>query len=85
MRYTVYAIYNRIATKYYIGQTEDIDFRVKQHNSHTYKGYTSRFPGLWELIYSESAPTRQESLRREKQLKSQKGREFIKTHIPESR
>ncbi len=85
MAYMVYAIYNQTASKFYIGQTENFDIRLQLHNSKAFKGYTSRFPGSWELIYSESAATRQEALRREKQLKSQKGREFIKTYIPEFR
>lgn len=75
-------IYNRSANKYYIGQTEDLQRRIQQHNEHTFKGYTARFRGEWVLIYSESVATRIEALRREKQLKSGNGREFIKTHIP---
>lgn len=75
----VYVIYNKEASKYYIGQTEDIDIRLRQHNNHTFKSYTSRFPGEWELIYKESVATRSEALRREKGLKSGRGREFIKT------
>lgn len=80
--YSVYAIYNKSSQKFYIGQTDDIDIRLQLHNSHTFKGYTSRFPGKWKLIYNESVATRPEALKREKQLKSYRGREFIKTHIP---
>jgi putative endonuclease len=81
--YTVYAIYNKLAKKYYIGQTRDLDERLKLHNDHTFKSYTARFPGEWELIYKESAATRSEALTREKQLKSGNGRSFIKSLIPE--
>lgn len=80
--YTIYAIYNRQASKVYIGQTVDIAQRINEHNSHNFKGYTARFQGEWELIYTESVTTRPEALRREKQLKSFRGREFIKTYIP---
>ncbi len=78
----VYAIYNREAGKVYIGQTWDVTKRIQEHNSHTFKNYTSRFPGLWELIYTESVATRSEALTREKQLKSGNERLFIKTYIP---
>ena len=78
----VYAVYNRTAGKLYIGQTIDISLRLTQHNTGTFKGYTSRFQGEWELIYTEEVPTRTEALLREKQLKSYRGREYIKTHIP---
>jgi putative endonuclease len=81
--YVVYAIYNRLVDKVYIGQTSDIDKRIKEHNLHTFAGFTSRFEGKWELIFKESVATRSEALKREKQLKSYRGREFIKTHIRE--
>lgn len=81
--YVVYAIYNRLLDKVYIGQTSDIDKRIDEHNLHTFAGFTSRFEGKWELIFKESIATRSEALKREKQLKSYRGREFIKTHIRE--
>ena len=81
--YTVYAIFNRTSGSIYIGQTEDIDRRLVEHNSHTFRGYTARFDGEWQLIYTEVVGTRQEALKREKQLKSFRGREFIKSHIRE--
>jgi putative endonuclease len=80
--YTVYAIFNSTADKIYIGQTVNLTQRLKQHNNRTFQGYTSRFLGEWELIYKESVATRPEAIAREKQLKSYRGREFIKSHIP---
>ena len=80
--FSVYVIYNKQAKRYYIGQTIDISTRLSQHNNHTFKSYTSRFPGEWELIHQESAATRSEALRLEKGLKSGRGREYIKTIIP---
>ncbi len=79
---SVYAIYNKKVGKYYIGQTVNLSERLKQHDKHAFKGYTSRFPGEWELIFQESVRTRSEALIREKQLKSGNGRLFIKSHIP---
>lgn len=80
--YSVYAIYNQSVGKIYIGQTQDLQERLRLHNEHLFKGYTSRFQGEWELIYSESVATRTEALQREKQLKSFRGREYIKQYIP---
>lgn len=80
--YHVYAIYNQSAKRFYIGQTVDLTQRLVQHNQGDYTGYTSRFQGEWKLIYNESVPTRSEALKREKQLKSFRGREFIKQYIP---
>lgn len=78
----IYVIYNKKACKYYIGQTMNVQIRLNQHNDHTFKTYTSRFPGEWELIYQESVATRSEALKREKSLKSGNGRLYIKSLIP---
>jgi putative endonuclease len=82
MNYCVYAIYNRQHDKIYIGQTEDLEKRLEMHNLHTLGGYTSRYDGLWQIIYDEIVCTREEALKREKQLKSYRGREFIRNKIP---
>ena len=78
----VYAVYNRKVGKFYIGQTYDLAKRLNEHNQKTFKGYTSRFDGSWEVIYREEIASREEALRREKQLKSYRGREFVKSQIP---
>lgn len=81
--YYVYAIYNKQNDKYYIGQTENIEERIRMHNDKTFGGsYTSRFDGEWKLFYKEEFPSRSSALKREKELKSYRGREFLKTNIP---
>jgi putative endonuclease len=79
----VYVVFNRKHRKFYIGQTADLKERLILHNTKTFKGsYTASFDGEWELIYSESAITREDAIIREKQLKSYRGREFVKKYIP---
>lgn len=78
----VYVLYNEQANKIYIGQTADLENRVLSHNCKKGNHYTARFQGEWKLIYKESVATRSEALKREKQLKSFRGREFIKQYIP---
>ena len=81
--YFVYAIYNKDRGKVYVGQTQDLEERLRLHNSKEFKhSYTARLGGSWILIYKEELPTREAALKREKQLKSYRGREFVKTHIP---
>jgi len=81
--YIVYAIYNGRHNKIYIGQTKDLKSRLALHNDRKFaKSYTARYDGEWRLIYKEVAGSRSEALKREKQLKSFRGREFIKKHIP---
>ncbi|TAN32769.1 GIY-YIG nuclease family protein [Patescibacteria group bacterium] len=80
--YTVYAIYNQKNDKIYIGQTKDMAERLRLHNEKILLGYTYRFDGNWKLIYSVQIENRQKALQRERQLKSFRGREFIKQFIP---
>lgn len=79
--YTIYAIYNKNHNKIYIGQTTDLSRRLNEHNEHLMKGYTSHYDGIWCIIYKEYAKNRIEALEREKQLKSYRGREFVKKYI----
>jgi len=80
--YWVYGIFNKKHNRIYIGQCEDLETRIKLHNDRIFtNSYTARYDGEWTLVYSESAKTRQESLKREKQLKSYQGRQFIKSFI----
>ncbi|MGK9475465.1 GIY-YIG nuclease family protein [Melioribacter sp. OK-6-Me] len=78
--YTVYVLYSRHHNKIYIGQTEDLQRRINEHNNGLLSSYTKRYKP-WEVVYTEEYPTRGEALKREKQLKSQKGREFTWDYI----
>jgi len=82
--FTVYAIYSKTCNKIYIGQTIDLENRLREHNSsganHLGK-FTQQNKGPWALLHEEKFTTRPEALRREKQLKSFRGREFIKNLI----
>lgn len=81
--FTVYALYNKRHNKIYIGQTIDLEDRIRLHKEKFFKNsFTSRFDGDWVLIYKEFFNTRTEALKREKQLKSYQGREFIRKQIP---
>jgi len=83
MSYFVYALYSKTALKLYVGQTQDLTSRLKLHEDKTFKNsYTAKTADDWLLIYSEKKSTRFEALAREKQLKSFRGREFLRQHIP---
>lgn len=80
--YYVYALHNQSSGGIYIGQTNNLTRRVKQHNSKNNCHYTTKQKGEWQVIHVEVVKTRSEALKREKQLKSARGRQFIKTRIP---
>ena len=82
MPYYVYVLVNP-AGRFYIGQTQDLERRLREHNDPEDRTtfYTKRVPGPWRLVHSECYPTRSAAMRREKQLKGGRGREWIKTVV----
>lgn len=78
MSWFVYVIYNQANKKIYIGQTNNIERRLKEHNDKLGNHYTAKISGKWILIYKEELENRKQAIIREKQLKSYKGRQFIK-------
>jgi putative endonuclease len=77
MKYFVYIIYNKSSDKVYIGQTNDIERRLAEHNLGE-TNYTSKYSGDWELVYKEEFSDRMSAIKREKFLKKQKNKSFYK-------
>jgi putative endonuclease len=67
----VYVIKSREG-RYYIGSTENIEKRLKQHNSKSNRGWTNRFND-WAEVYREECKTRLDARRRERELKKIRG------------
>ena len=68
--YTVYALYSSNLDRIYVGQTGDLDERLRAHADKRFgRCYTARGENEWKLIYTEEVPTRSLALQREKQLK----------------
>ncbi len=76
----VYVLYSVNFKKTYVGFTSDLDSRVKAHNHQANKGWTKRFMP-WECIYFEEFHTKSQAMKREMELKTGKGRDFIKSLI----
>lgn len=56
--------------------TSDINQRFKSHNELSQKGWTKNFRP-WEIVYKETFETKMDAVKREKELKSARGRQFI--------
>ena len=78
--YYVYVLYSKTHLKFYIGSTSNLEGRLQAHNHPANKSWTRSFQP-WIIIYHETFDTKPEAMAREKQLKSAKGREFIKDII----
>ncbi len=78
--YHVYVLHSPSFDKIYIGFTSDLEARIKSHNYLATKGFTIRYRP-WKLVYTEEYNTKSEAMKRERQLKSARGREFIRSLI----
>jgi len=77
MIYTVYVLYSKKYDKIYIGYTSNLIKRFHSHNKLGTKGYTLKYRP-WEVIHSEVFTDKANVMKREKELKSYKGRCFIR-------
>ncbi len=74
--FTVYALISDVDGRIYVGFTQDLENRIKEHN----RGKTKSTKGYrpWRLLYHEQVETRIMARNREKYLKSGCGKEFLK-------
>ena len=81
--YYVYVLRSDKDNCLYIGQTNNLQDRLRRHNSGEIKSTRNRKP--LRIVYSEEYKTRAESLKREKYLKKLKGgnefKKIIKSKI----
>ena len=73
--YYVYVLRNP-AGRHYTGHALDTLYRLGQHNSGISKSTKNRGP--WSLVHQEQFAKRSEAMRRERYLKSGKGREELR-------
>jgi putative endonuclease len=76
MPFQVYIMYSKKCDKYYIGHTDSMDRRLKEHNS----GQGGKFSSgchPWVLVYTEEFETRWKASKREREIKQKKSRKYI--------
>lgn len=78
--YTVYILYSEKFDKIYIGFTSDMEKRFLSHNSIGTKGWTIKFRP-WKILYTEVFNDKSEAMEREKELKSSRGRSWIRNTL----
>ena len=74
--FVVYVLYSEKFNKIYIGFTHDLENRLLSHNELGKKGWTKNFRP-WTVLYKETFDEKSDAMKREKELKSAKGRAFI--------
>lgn len=81
--FTVYVLQSEKNGAFYIGQTSDVEARLKRHNSGTERATRGRGP--WKLVYSERVASRAEAMAREREIKARKKRAYIEGLIQKFR
>ena len=75
----VNVLYSDGFDRYYVGLSENVDKRLKEHNEGQNKSTKPYIP--WRVVHLEEYKTRNEARTREKYLKSASGRRWRKKNI----
>lgn len=79
--YYVYVLESDKDSRHYIGHTNNLERRILEHNTNrNRKKYTSS-RGPWQLLFYEAFATRAEAMKRERFLKTGKGRKYIRDRM----
>jgi putative endonuclease len=79
MPYFVYILQSQVDGSFYIGYTQSLEERVKEHNEGSTRYTKHKRP--WILVYFETYDKKGEAIRREIFLKKQKNRQFYQKLI----
>ncbi len=72
----VYAILSAVNGFIYVGMSQNVEKRVKEHNAGKTKSTKAYQP--WLLIYTEAVENRYKAREREKYLKTTTGKNFLR-------
>jgi len=77
----VYVLEDQNDKSWYIGQTDDLERRLEQHNNGN-GGRTTKIKGrVWKLIYAEAYCDKRDAIGRERLLKSGSARTYLKKQM----
>ena len=79
MPYYAYVLYSCSHNRYYKGHCQNLEQRLKEHNSGKTFSIKAFIP--FKVVYFEEFETREEAIVREKYFKSAAGRRFLKKKI----
>lgn len=79
MFHYTYVLESEAGGKYYIGFTENLKKRFREHNSNQVKATKGGSP--FKLVYYEACLNKEKAIEREKTLKTGYGRRYLKYRI----
>lgn len=75
MKFFTYILISEVDESYYIGQTQDVEKRLKRHNAGRNRSTSAKRP--WKLLYAKTCSSRSEAIKIESYLKSLKKRKAV--------
>ena len=75
----VYILYSEKRSRYYVGQTADIDKRLKRHNLGVVPSTKSGAP--WKLVLQIEVLSRSEAVVLERRIKKRGAKRYIDNHF----
>lgn len=79
MEYILYIMKSQKNGMYYIGQTDNLNRRIQEHNLGKSKFTKNGIP--WAVVYRENYISRKDAIKRERQLKKTKRRYILEKLI----
>ena len=77
--YDTYVLLSKKDTNFYVGYTDDLNNRLKQHKSGKVKSTAFRLPIV--LIYYECCLNKFDAIKRERYLKTGMGKRYIRNRL----
>ena len=79
VNYYFYILYSEHIDKFYVGHTNNLEERLRKHNSN-HKGFTGK-ANDWLVVYFEEFDTKTDAYSREREVKKWKSRNRIEELI----
>ena len=77
----LYILYSKVADRYYVGETPDLDIRLPQHTRQKKKKGFTKAASDWDISLSKKCDSKTNALYLEKFIKRMKSRKFIEKII----
>ena len=80
-KYFTYILESEVDGSFYYGYTSNLEKRLAEHNLGKSRYSAGKTP--WKLIYYEEFNSKSEAIKREKELKRKKSKDYIEKYILE--
>ena len=75
----VYILFSEKSSRYYVGQTADIDKRLKRHNQGLVRSTKGSIP--WKLVLQIEVSNRSEAVVLERKIKKRGAKRYLDNHF----